>query len=78
MASKLGPSDAAIACVEEVHASMEYRTGSTGVQTNGLQAWQAREGVCQDFAHISLAMLRTMGLPARYVSGYLHPNPQQY
>jgi transglutaminase-like putative cysteine protease len=43
------------------------------VHTSGMQAWAERKGVCQDFAHIILAMLRSLGLPARYVSGYLHP-----
>ena len=32
------------------------------------------KGVCQDFAHLTLILLRSMGIPARYVSGYLHPN----
>jgi transglutaminase-like putative cysteine protease len=32
--------------------------------------------VCQDFAHVSLALLRAMGIPSWYVSGYLHPNPE--
>jgi transglutaminase-like putative cysteine protease len=36
---------------------------------------QARRGVCQDFAHLEIAMLRSLGLPARYVSGYLRTQP---
>lgn len=71
----LAPAEAAIACVEAVRTAMEYRTGATGVHTSGLEAWQERKGVCQDFAHITLAMLRSLGIPARYVSGYLHPKP---
>ncbi len=73
-AGSLDPADAAVACVDAARAEMEYVTGATGVHTSGLEAWDARKGVCQDFAHISLAMLRSLGLPARYVSGYLHPN----
>lgn len=69
------PGQAAIACVEAIRTAMEYRTGATGVHTSGLQAWQERKGVCQDFAHITLAMLRSLGIPARYISGYLHPKP---
>ena len=38
-------------------------------------AWRAREGVCQDYAHVTLVLLRAMGIPARYVSGYLHTDP---
>lgn len=69
------PGGAAIACVEAVRSAMEYRTGATGVHTSGVEAWQERKGVCQDFAHITLAMLRSLGIPARYISGYLHPRP---
>ncbi|GAC1611621.1 MAG: hypothetical protein NVS3B26_26340 [Mycobacteriales bacterium] len=45
------------------------------MQTSAAQAWRLRSGVCQDIAHVSLSMLRVVGLPARYVSGYLHPDP---
>jgi transglutaminase-like putative cysteine protease len=69
------PAGTGIACVEAVLETMEYVPGSTAVHTNALEAWEARQGVCQDFAHISLAMLRSLGIPARYVSGYLHPKP---
>jgi transglutaminase-like putative cysteine protease len=37
--------------------------------------WQTKQGVCQDFAHLTLGALRSLGIPARYVSGYLHPRP---
>jgi transglutaminase-like putative cysteine protease len=73
-AGTLSPADAATACVESVREHMEYEFGATAVHTNGLQAWKARKGVCQDFAHVTLAMLRSLGVPARYVSGYLHPD----
>ena len=45
------------------------------MHTSATDAWQAREGVCQDFAHLTLLLLRAMGIPARYVSGYLHTKP---
>jgi transglutaminase-like putative cysteine protease len=67
------PTEAAVACVMAVRENMEYVFGATGVHSTGLDAWRERKGVCQDFAHVSLAMLRSLGLPARYVSGYLHP-----
>jgi len=73
VAASLAPADAAIACLDAVLEHMEYVPGATGVHTTGLEAWMSREGVCQDFAHVSLAMLRSLGIPARYVSGYLHP-----
>ncbi len=72
-AGERGPADAAVSCNESIRGQMEYRFGATGVHTSAVQAWQERKGVCQDFAHITLAMLRSLGLPARYVSGYLHP-----
>jgi transglutaminase-like putative cysteine protease len=54
-----------------MHRDFRYETASTDINTPALQALQARRGVCQDFAHILLACLRSLGLPARYVSGYL-------
>ncbi|MEO7262743.1 MAG: transglutaminase family protein [Jatrophihabitantaceae bacterium] len=72
-AGSLAPSEAAASCLRAIRQQLEYVPGSTDVRTSGLQAWQARTGVCQDFAHISLGMLRSLGIPARYVSGYLHP-----
>lgn len=68
------PTETAINCLQAIGEHLEYVPGSTDVGTDAVQAWQAGAGVCQDFAHISLAMLRSVGLPARYVSGYLHPN----
>ena len=49
--------------------------GATGVRTNAQEAWDQRQGVCQDMAHVTVALLRAAGLPARYVSGYLHADP---
>jgi len=57
-----------------VHENLDYAPGTTGVRTSALEAWERSRGVCQDFAHLSLAMLRSLGIPARYVSGYLHPD----
>jgi len=52
---------------------VEYMHGITGVHSTAAEAWEARKGVCQDMAHITLGALREVGIPARYVSGYLHP-----
>ena len=49
--------------------------GATGVRTNAQEAWDQGQGVCQDLAHVTVALLRAAGLPARYVSGYLHADP---
>lgn len=58
-----------------VGVAMTYRRGVTGVNSTARDAWPARAGVCQDIAHVTLGMLRAAGIPARYVSGYLHPDP---
>lgn len=55
--------------------AVEYMSGVTGVRTTAHEAWEARKGVCQDMAHIAIGALRAVGIPARYVSGYLHPRP---
>ena len=67
--------DAADALMRRVHDGFEYRTQSTDVATDAMQALQLRRGVCQDFAHVMIAVCRSMGLAARYVSGYLSTQP---
>lgn len=54
-----------------VHGAISYAHGITGVRTAAAEALAAGKGVCQDFAHIMLALCRLCGLPARYVSGHL-------
>jgi transglutaminase-like putative cysteine protease len=54
-----------------IHTDFIYESQSTEVNTPALEALAQRKGVCQDFAHIMIACLRSMGIPARYVSGYL-------
>ncbi len=69
------PGDAALAISKAVGDAVEYMHGITGVHSTAMEAWEARKGVCQDIAHITLGALRSVGIPARYVSGYLHPRP---
>lgn len=52
-----------------IHETMAYEPGTTSVSTSAAEAFAARQGVCQDFAHIMAAVLRRAGIPARYVSG---------
>lgn len=54
-----------------VYQSMTYRFGVTGVRTTAAEALAIGGGVCQDYAHVMLALCRVCGLPARYVSGHL-------
>ena len=58
-----------------VNERMQYLSGSTNVKTDAMQEWTQGKGVCQDIAHVTVGLLRALGLPARYVSGYLHPKP---
>jgi len=67
------PQEAVTAAANWVHSELEYVPGTTGVHSSGLDAHREGKGVCQDFAHLTLILLRSMGIPARYVSGYLHP-----
>jgi transglutaminase-like putative cysteine protease len=74
-AADLDPCSAALAVCREVHRRIEYMTGVTGVQSTAREAWAQGRGVCQDIAHVAIGALRAIGVPARYVSGYLHPDP---
>ena len=57
-----------------VYKNFQYIKGVTTIETTVDEIWKLKSGVCQDFAHILLVMLRYMGIPARYVSGYICPN----
>ena len=65
------PRDRAWALLEAVQAHMQYAPGVTGVSTTAAQAYELGQGVCQDYAHILLSLLRCSGIPARYACGYL-------
>ncbi|QTE28489.1 transglutaminase family protein [Pengzhenrongella sicca] len=67
------PAAAAEAICRVVRAELEYVPGVTTVHTPASEAWESRTGVCQDMAHLTLGALRAVGIPARYVSGYLYP-----
>jgi transglutaminase-like putative cysteine protease len=68
------PADAVVAAAAWVRSELDYVKGSTGVHTSASDALREGKGVCQDFVHLSLMVLRSMGIPARYVSGYHHPD----
>jgi transglutaminase-like putative cysteine protease len=61
--------------MSRIHADFEFQPGATTVSTSVDEVLYQRSGVCQDFAHLMLACLRGLGLPARYVSGYLLTDP---
>jgi transglutaminase-like putative cysteine protease len=76
IAKEYEPADAVLAASDWVRGELNYVKGSTGVYSSGLDALSKGKGVCQDFVHLSLMVLRSMGIPARYVSGYHHPDPE--
>lgn len=59
-----------------IYEEFTYRSGSTENTTPLAIIWKKKTGVCQDFAHVGLSILRTAGLPARYVCGYIETNAQ--
>ncbi|MEZ5658758.1 MAG: transglutaminase family protein [Burkholderiaceae bacterium] len=67
--------DAVRALTERIHHEFRYQGGLTDVWTPVSEVLQHRSGVCQDFAHLEIACLRLLGLPCRYVSGYLLTHP---
>lgn len=54
-----------------IHSRFQYQSGKTDVSTTALKVSRTKRGVCQDFAHFMLGVLRSAGIPARYVSGYI-------
>jgi transglutaminase-like putative cysteine protease len=62
--------------MEAIYTSCAYEPGSTGISTTADAVLAERRGVCQDFAHLLIGLCRSLGLPARYVSGYLY-DPDQ-
>lgn len=69
------PCAAANAVCTAIGERIEYMPGVTGVHTTAMEAWEHRKGVCQDITHLAIGALRSVGIAARYVSGYLHPRP---
>lgn len=70
------PHEAANRIAGWLHDAVAYVPGATGVHTNAQESWDQKSGVCQDFSHLAIALMRAAGLPARYVSGYLFPTPE--
>ncbi|MDR1877888.1 MAG: transglutaminase family protein [Flavobacteriaceae bacterium] len=68
------PLKEAIKLMEFIFDNFKYLKGVTTVESTLDEVWNLKAGVCQDFAHVLLAMLRSLGIPARYVSGYICPN----
>jgi len=69
--------EAAMDLTSRIHGEFEYRGGVSDVSTPVRDVFGMRKGVCQDFAHLEIACLRSLGLAARYVSGYLRTRPPE-
>lgn len=67
--------DSVMAFIKWIHHDFVYDPDATDLATSVSQALSAKRGVCQDFAHIAISALRTLGFAARYVSGYLETLP---
>lgn len=68
------PFKAVLELCEYVHNNFKYKSGITDVNTPLEEAWKLKAGVCQDFTNVLLQMVKILGIPARYVSGYICPN----
>ncbi|MGM8360803.1 transglutaminase family protein [Flavobacterium sp. ARAG 55.4] len=66
--------DIAFDCSQYIYNNFTYTKGITNIETTTDEILGHRKGVCQDFAHVLLQLLRTAGIPSRYVSGYICPN----
>lgn len=69
--------EAALSLMQRLHHDFVFESRSTDVDTPLAEAFAQRRGVCQDFAHLMIGALRMLGLPARYVSGYLLTQPPE-
>ncbi len=67
--------ESALALCNTIHAEFEFDPTATDVTTPPLDAFRTRRGVCQDISHVAIAALRSVGIPAAYVSGLLRTNP---
>jgi transglutaminase-like putative cysteine protease len=75
VSSDVNPRDVAETAMSWVAERMQYVRGATLVSSTAQEAWDEGKGVCQDLTHVTIALLRSAGVPARYVSGYLHSDP---
>ena len=75
---KLPLAEMAESLMHQVYAHMRYESGQTHVGTKATEAFDKGIGVCQDYAHVMLSLCRQVGLPSRYVSGYLPGEGQMH
>lgn len=69
--------DAALELTQRIYEDFEFESGATDVVTPVAEFFESKKGVCQDFTHFALVCVRSIGLPARYVSGYIETIPPE-
>lgn len=67
--------EAVLDLINKIYTEFQFKTGSTNVNTPLKTVLKERKGVCQDFSHLAIASLRSVGIPAKYVSGYIETLP---
>jgi len=72
------PLDTILELSKYIYDNFKYKKGVTNIETSVDDLWNLRAGVCQDFAHLLLYMLRLMGIPGRYISGYICPGSSEW
>jgi transglutaminase-like putative cysteine protease len=72
------PLDTILDLSDYIYHHFTYKKGVTTIETSVDELWNLRAGVCQDFAHLLLYMLRLMGIPGRYISGYICPGSSEW
>lgn len=70
------PADYVLAVCDLLRTSLKRLVAATHVTSTSSQTWTARKGVCHDITHVAIGALRHAGIPARFVSGYLHPQSE--
>lgn len=72
------PLDTVLELSDFIYKNFQYKKGVTNIETKVDEIWKLKAGVCQDFAHLLLYMLRLMGVPSRYISGYICPGSSHW
>jgi transglutaminase-like putative cysteine protease len=67
--------EAVLHLIKKIYTEFQFKSGSTNINTPLKTVLKERRGVCQDFSHLAIASLRSVGIPARYVSGYIETLP---
>ncbi len=76
LAAGRSPHETAMAIFAWLREVMEYQPGHSQVSWDAETSFRERKGVCQDLSHVAVGALRSLGIPARYISGYIHPDPE--